>query len=73
MITALALPTKAHVLLTILGECTLLFLVLLLGAGKASRGAWDGRRVSLKRYIAVGCLFSAILFVVAAAAFLIKG
>ena len=72
MITALILPTKAHVLLNVLGAGTLLFLVLLLGAGKASRGSWDGRRVSTKRYIAVCSLCSAILVLVAAA-FVIKG
>jgi hypothetical protein len=33
MIIALALPNKAHALLTILGEGTLLFLVLLLEDG----------------------------------------
>jgi hypothetical protein len=72
MVAALALPTTAHALLTILGEGTLCFLLLLLGAGKASRGAWGGRRVSTKNYIVVGGLCTAILVLVAAAV-VIKG
>jgi hypothetical protein len=72
MTTTLALSTEAHALLTILCEGMLGFLVLLLGAGKASRGSWDGRRISTKRYITVCGLCMAILVAVAAA-FVIKG
>lgn len=47
MIIALALPNKTHALSTILGEGTLLFLVLLIEAGPClSAGTWKGRRIS---------------------------
>lgn len=73
MITALVLPTKTHDLLTILGEGTLLFLVLLIEAGPClSAGTWKGRRISAKRYIAFCGLCTAILVLVAAAV-VIKG
>ncbi len=68
MITALALPTKAHALLTILGEGTLMFLVFLIGAVIP----WIGKPISTKRYIAVCALCSAI-WVLVAAAFAIRG
>lgn len=47
MIIGLALPNKAHALLTILGEGTLLFLVLLIEAGPGLNAfTWKGRRIS---------------------------
>jgi hypothetical protein len=68
LITALALPTKAHALLTILGEGTLLFFVLLIGAVIP----WIGRPISTKRYIAI-CGFCTAIWVLVAAAFAVKG
>lgn len=69
MITALALlSTKVHTLLTILGEGTLLFLVLLIGAVIP----WIGKPISTKRYIAI-CGFCTAVWVLAATAFAIKG
>ena len=72
LMTALALPTKAHALLTLLGEGTLLFLAFLLSAGRTTRGAWDSGRISTKRYIAFCGLFTAILVLVAAAVVMIR-
>lgn len=67
MTTALALPTKAHAVLTIFGEGTLLFLVLVF-----SSTPWTGRRISTKRYIAI-CGVCAAIWVLIAAAFAIMG
>jgi hypothetical protein len=68
MLAALALPTKAHALLTILGEGAVLFLVLLI----CSVVPWIGKPVSTKRYIAIWSLCIAILVLIGAA-FAIKG
>jgi hypothetical protein len=67
MIAALALPTKTHAVLTIVGEGTLLFLVSLIGAVIP----WVGKPVSTKRYVVICALCTAI-WVLVAAAFAIK-
>lgn len=68
MITTLALPSEAHALRTILGEGTLLFFVLLIGAVIP----WVGKPISTRRYIAICGLCTAI-WVLVASAFAIRG
>lgn len=69
MIAALAMPTKAHALLTILGEGTVVFLLGLIG----SVYPWFlGKPVSTKRYIAIWG-FCTVVWVLIAAGFAIKG
>ena len=68
MIAAPALPTKAHALLTILGEGALFFVLCLIG----SVFPWFGKPVSTKRYLVICGLFTAI-WVLVAAAFAIRG
>lgn len=72
MLAALVLTSKAHDLLTLLGEGTLVFLALLLSAGMASRGSWDSGRVSTKRYIAFCGLCTGIVVLLVAAIVIIK-
>jgi hypothetical protein len=69
MITALALPTKVHALLTTLGEGMLLFLLCLIGSVFTRL---FGKPISTKRYIAICGLCTAALVLVAAA-FVIRG
>lgn len=69
MMTALALlTTEAHALLTILGEGTVLFFVLLMGAVIP----WIGKPISTKRYIAI-CGLCAAAWVLVATGFAIWG
>lgn len=69
MIAALALPSKAHDLLTILSEGMLIFLLCLIG----SMYPWlFGRPISTKRYLAICGLFTAI-WVLVGAFFATKG
>lgn len=72
MIAALAKPSTAHAVLTLLGEGTLLFLAFLLSAGRTTRSSWDSGRISTKRYITFCGLFIAILVLVAAAVVMTK-
>ena len=68
MIIALALPTEARAFLTILGEGTALFLVLLIGAVVP----WIGKPISTKRYIVI-CGICTSIWILIAAAYAIRG
>ncbi len=67
MTVALVEPTKLKACLTILGEGTLFFVALMIGAVIP----WFGKPVSTKRYVAI-CGLLTVIFVVIALTFAIR-